>query len=154
MLASKVKAVEPLMQQLSENRDNPQLLNQAQQQLAEILAIDPANQQGLNGMLNLSLWTNKPREAREWARKIVSGLSERKNGLLFACGYRLGCRVSRGHGRPETPLASGPMVLRFSPTLLPVPPCAISMAPPLTKESECWAAPSKSTLTTPTPWHT
>jgi hypothetical protein len=60
------------MQQLSENRDDPQLLNQAQQQLAEILAIDPANQQGLNGMLNLSLWTNKPLEAREWARKIVA----------------------------------------------------------------------------------
>ncbi len=67
-----VKALEPLMQQLKENRDDPQLLNRVQQQLAEILAIDSANQQGLNGMLNLSLWTNKPGEAREWARKIVA----------------------------------------------------------------------------------
>jgi hypothetical protein len=77
-VASKVKAIEPLMQRLSENRDDPQLLNQAQQQLAEILAIDPANQQGLNGMLNLSLWTNKPREAREWARKIVAAYPKEK----------------------------------------------------------------------------
>jgi beta-lactamase regulating signal transducer with metallopeptidase domain len=74
----KVKAIEPLMQQLSENRDDAQLLNQAQQQLAEILAIDRANQQGLNGMLNLSLWTNKPGEAREWARKIVAAYPKEK----------------------------------------------------------------------------
>jgi bla regulator protein blaR1 len=77
-VASKVKALEPLMQQLSENRDDPQLLNQAQQQLAEILAIDPANQQGLNGMLNLSLWTKKGQEAREWARKIVATYPKEK----------------------------------------------------------------------------
>ena len=77
-VASKLKALEPVMQQLNENRDDPQLLNQAQQQLAEILAIDPANQQGLNGMLNLSLWTNKPREAREWARKIVAAYPKEK----------------------------------------------------------------------------
>jgi tetratricopeptide (TPR) repeat protein len=77
-VASKVKAVEPLMQQLNKNRNDPQLLNQTQQQLAEILAIDPANQQGLNGMLNLSLWTNKFREAREWARKIVAAYPNEK----------------------------------------------------------------------------
>ena len=71
-VTSKLKALEPLMQQWSENRDDPQLLNLAQQQLAEILAIDPANQQGLNGMLNISLWTNKPRDAHEWALKIVA----------------------------------------------------------------------------------
>jgi hypothetical protein len=57
------------MQQLNENRNDPQLLNEAQQQLAEILAIDPANQQGLNGMLNLLLWTNKPRQARLGTRE-------------------------------------------------------------------------------------
>ena len=34
-VASKAKALEPLMQQLNENRDDPQLLNQAQQQLAK-----------------------------------------------------------------------------------------------------------------------
>jgi tetratricopeptide (TPR) repeat protein len=79
--ASKVAAVEPLMQQLRENRDDVQLLNQAQQQLAEILAIDPANQQGLNGMLNLSLWTDKPGEAREWARKIVAAYPKEKTAL-------------------------------------------------------------------------
>lgn len=77
-IAPKVKALEPLMQQLSEDRDNPQLLSQVQQQLAEILAIDPANQQGLNGMLNVSLWTKKPGEAREWARKIVAAYPEEK----------------------------------------------------------------------------
>jgi beta-lactamase regulating signal transducer with metallopeptidase domain len=77
-VASRVRALEPLMQQLNENRDDPQLLNQAQQQLAEILAIDPANQQGLNGMLNLLLWTNQPREAREWARKIVAAYPKEK----------------------------------------------------------------------------
>ncbi len=75
---AKVKAVEPLMQHLSEDRDDPQLLNQVQQELAEILAIDPANQQGLNGMLNVSLWTNKPSEAREWARKIVAAYPREK----------------------------------------------------------------------------
>jgi tetratricopeptide (TPR) repeat protein len=77
-VATKVKVLEPLMQQLSENRDDPQLLNQAQQQLADILAIDPANQEGLNGMLNLSLWANKPGEAREWARKIVADYPKEK----------------------------------------------------------------------------
>ena len=77
-VAAKVKAVEPLMQQLHEKGDDPQLINQAQQQLAEILAIDPANQQGLNGMLNLSLWTDKPVEAREWARKIVAAYPKEK----------------------------------------------------------------------------
>lgn len=77
-VAAKVKALEPLMQQLSQNRDDLQLINQAQQQLADILAIDPENQQGLNGMLNLSLWTNKPAEAREWARKIVAAYPKEK----------------------------------------------------------------------------
>ncbi|MBV9295365.1 MAG: M48 family metalloprotease, partial [Acidobacteriaceae bacterium] len=77
-VAPKVKALEPLMQQLSENRDDLQLLNQVQRQLAEILSIDPINQQGLNGMLNLSLWTNKPEEAREWARKIVAAYPKEK----------------------------------------------------------------------------
>jgi beta-lactamase regulating signal transducer with metallopeptidase domain len=77
-VAAKVKALEPLMQQLSENRDDPQLLNQAQQQLAEILAIDPVNQQGLNGMLNISIWTKKAQEAREWARKIVAAYPKEK----------------------------------------------------------------------------
>ena len=58
--------------------DKTQLLNQAQQQLSEILAIDQANQQVLNGMLNLSLWTNKPGEASEWARKIVAAYPKEK----------------------------------------------------------------------------
>jgi tetratricopeptide (TPR) repeat protein len=80
-VASKVAAVEPLMRQLRENRDDVELLNQAQQQLAEILAIDPANQQGLNGMLNLSLWTNKPGEARDWARKIVAAYPNEKTAF-------------------------------------------------------------------------
>jgi hypothetical protein len=77
-LTSKIQAIEPLMQQLRENRDDLQLLSQVQQRLAEILSIDPANQQALNGMLNLSLWTNKPEEAREWAHKIVTAYPEEK----------------------------------------------------------------------------
>jgi beta-lactamase regulating signal transducer with metallopeptidase domain len=76
-LAPKLKALAPLMQQWHESGD-PQLLHQAEQQLIEILAMDPANQQGLNGMLNLALWTNKPREAREWARKIVATYTKEK----------------------------------------------------------------------------
>lgn len=75
---AKVKALEPLMQQLNEDRENVQLLNQVQQQLADILAIDPANQQGLNGMLKFSLWTNQPGEARDWARKIVAAYPKEK----------------------------------------------------------------------------
>ena len=77
-VTSKIKALEPLMQELRENRDDLQLLNQVQQQLAEILSVDPINQQGLNGILNLSLWTNKPEEAREWAHKIVAAYPEEK----------------------------------------------------------------------------
>ena len=153
-VAPKVKALDPLMQQLSENRDDPQLLNQAQQQLAEILAIDPANQQGLNGMLNLSLWTNKPREAREWARKIVTVLPKEKTAYYslavtdWAVTFPAIMTARNAAGlRPDSPPflpdSSTRATLRdqYGPTID-------------RKESECWAAPSKSTLTTPTPWHT
>jgi tetratricopeptide (TPR) repeat protein len=75
-VASKIAVLEPLMQRLSVDRDDPQLLSQAQQLLSEILAIDPSNQRGLNGMLNLSLWKKHEREAHQWAQKIVAAYPE------------------------------------------------------------------------------
>lgn len=109
-VAQKVKTLEPLMQQLSEHRDDPQLLNQAQQQLAEILAIDPANQQGLDGMLNISLWTNKAGEARDWARKIVAAYPKEKTACYslavtdWAVAFPGIMTVRRAAGlRPDSP---------------------------------------------------
>ncbi|MGA8026931.1 MAG: hypothetical protein WB992_07275, partial [Bryobacteraceae bacterium] len=54
-----------------EKRDDA-LLNQTNQLLSEILALDPNNAQGLNARVNLALWSDKPREAREGALKVVA----------------------------------------------------------------------------------
>jgi hypothetical protein len=70
-VASRIKTLEPLMKQLAEKRDDA-LLNQTNQLLSEILALDPTNPQGLNARVNLALWSHKPREAREWALKILA----------------------------------------------------------------------------------
>jgi hypothetical protein len=77
-VVSKIKTLEPLMNQLREKGNNPELLDQAHQLLSEILALDPTNPQGLNAMVNLALWSDKPREAREWALKIVAAYPKEK----------------------------------------------------------------------------
>jgi len=76
-VASKIKTLEPLMKELREKRDDA-LLNQTNQLLSEILALDPTNPQGLNARVNLALWTDKPREAREGALKIVAAYPNEK----------------------------------------------------------------------------
>jgi beta-lactamase regulating signal transducer with metallopeptidase domain len=69
---ARVKAADALVGQAMQNRGDPQLLDQAKRAMLDILAIDPANQAGLNGMLVLSNLAKQPAEARQWALKMTA----------------------------------------------------------------------------------
>jgi beta-lactamase regulating signal transducer with metallopeptidase domain len=71
-IEARVKAAEALVSQAMEKRGEPQLMDQAKRAMLDILAIDPANQEGLNGMLVLSNLAKQPAEARQWALKMVA----------------------------------------------------------------------------------
>jgi cell division septation protein DedD len=77
-LSSKIKAFEVLMTELKANPADAQLMSQTRQALSDILAIDPANQEGLNGMMTVSLLAKQPLEARQWALKIVAQYPKEK----------------------------------------------------------------------------
>lgn len=83
-LETKIRALDPMMRELVNKPGDVQLMGQARQALQEILAIDPANQHGLNGMMNLSLYAKQPLEAREWALKMVAQYPEEKTAYYCA----------------------------------------------------------------------
>ena len=83
-LDSKVRALEPLMSELRQKPADAQLMGRARQALREILAIESANQHGLNGMMNLSLYAKQPLEARQWALKMVAQYPKEKTAYYCA----------------------------------------------------------------------
>jgi beta-lactamase regulating signal transducer with metallopeptidase domain/cell division septation protein DedD len=78
-LEAKVKAVEPLLLELTARPADEQLMRQARAALLEILAIDKANQQALNGMMTLSIVAKQPLEARQWALQMVDKYPREKS---------------------------------------------------------------------------
>jgi beta-lactamase regulating signal transducer with metallopeptidase domain/cell division septation protein DedD len=71
-LTSRVRALEPMINELKANAADVKLISQIRQALSDILALDPANQEGLNGMMTVSLLAKQPLEARQWALRIVA----------------------------------------------------------------------------------
>ncbi len=85
-LDSKLKALDPLMSELMRNPADAERRKQARQALLDILALDPANQRGLNGMMSVSISAGQPLEARQWALKMVTYYPKEKTSY-YCLGF-------------------------------------------------------------------
>ena len=71
-LAEKVKAARTLLDSAMMKPRDAQLLSDTRNAFLDVLSRDPANQEGLSGMMTLSIISKQPQEARQWALKMVA----------------------------------------------------------------------------------
>ena len=148
-LTSRVRALEPMINELKANAADVKLISQIRQALSDILALDPANQEGLNGMMTVSLLAKQPLEARQWAFRIVAQYPREKTSYYcvattdWSVIYNAVTAARAAAGmRPED--------TNSSPMPRPAAHCAISTVLWSMKARACWRPPSAWILNIPT----
>ncbi|HWC97261.1 MAG TPA: M56 family metallopeptidase [Candidatus Sulfopaludibacter sp.] len=85
-LDARIQTAKTLMNQAMSKPNDAETLAQVRQALLDILAIDPANEDALSGMLTVSMMAKQPLEGRQWALKMVS-LYPKEKTSYYCVGF-------------------------------------------------------------------